>query len=85
MNDLTEVESARLEKAMEDENVDSDSAYPTRTQSHFVELNSNNEDMLLEEIDDEERMNALLLEANDKIKETDAGAAANSKDDEICL
>ncbi len=76
MTDLTEVESARLEKAMEDEEAESDSAFPARTQSHFVELNSNNEDMLLEEIDDEERMNALLLEANDRIKEGNGGATA---------
>ena len=41
--------SARLEKAFED-----DMDYqPVRTHSHFVEMNSSMEDMLLEEIDTE--------------------------------
>lgn len=37
---------------------------PIRTQSHFVELNANNEDMLFDEIDDdtEKSLNKMLLD-----------------------
>ena len=36
---------------------------PSRTNSHFVELNSHNEDMLLEEIDaNENNLNKMLLD-----------------------
>ena len=53
--DLDEQDSARLEKAFETSNT---AEYvPIRTFSHFVELNSNNEDSLLEDIiDDADKM-----------------------------
>ena len=70
-NDLTEVESARLEQAMQK------SLNPVRQQSHFVELNSNNEDMLLEDIEDTEKhLNKMLLDDDD-----DNDADLNNRDE----
>ena len=56
-DDLDEQASARLDKMM--------TMKPARTHSHFVELNDNNEDMLLEGIngdEDERRLNDMLLD-----------------------
>ena len=64
---MTEVASARLDKALEEE--DSESLLkPARTQSHFVELNSKNEDLLLEEIpsDAEKSLNKMLLDTENQ-------------------
>lgn len=77
-NDLTEVESARLEQAMQK------SLNPVRQQSHFVELNSNNEDMLLEDIEDTEKhLNKMLL---DDDKDADRNNRGDLKDiDEMLI
>lgn len=77
-NDLLEDElkSARLlDKALEAEE---ENLRPSRTLSHFVELNSKNEDMLLEEIDDAEKsLSKMLLLDDDEPKKVD-----NTQDEE---
>jgi hypothetical protein len=83
-HDLTEIESARLERAIEgDGDIETiDKASMSRQHSHFVELNSNNEDMLLEEIDDDDRQsinNMLALDADDKIEGNGIAMADNDE------
>ena len=57
------MESACLDKALEEATTDRDDKYKVaRTMSHFVEMNSNNEDSLLDGIDDEKSLKGMILD-----------------------
>lgn len=83
-NDLLEDElkSARLlDKALEAE-AEEENLRPSRTLSHFVELNSKNEDMLLEEIADAEKSLSKMLLDDDEAKKVDN---AQDEDENLLL
>lgn len=75
-NDLTEINSARLEKAFE-----KTAQYkPSRTQSHFIEMNnSNNEESLLDAIEAEKSLNEMVFD------EQAGTARKNSYEDELLI
>ena len=74
-NDLTDIVSARLDKALEESSLGladqtlqpADDAKLVRTQSHFVELTKNGEDMLLDAIDEDS--NIMAAKASENVAE----------------